>query len=578
MDQLVGLGLIGHIQAAVNIIPVGIHIIGVIRLIQGRGHIQVLDVLVVGIQSLGGGIHDQFSQAVVRDLALEEGVGLLHILADVRAIFIHELLSQIGHLIVSGRDGEIGGVSVLHAVLLLHAILEIGGVVQLDIGVVTVFLAGVQLHVIGILNGAVVELVLIGGGPAQGAAIGIHRNAACNRTFTDFGATVHIGHLVAHGVHDHGGNAGGQLGKGGVQRFGILGVDVLAVALDHPFQIRVVQGKAHGVHVAVEAAQLVGAVVISIILAVGQQDQHLLGHGAMILVQQVDAQIYTLHDVGAAIGNHIIQAGFRLGIAGKRDVLNVSARGQRILQCGHCRLGRLQTGLIVDPFAVLVLILAGQPVGSITPAALNLVSGFFLRARNIVGAGRIDELISIRAKNSIFPRIFIVGVAPPVGGIDAVVPSSIILDFIIFLMHVAALVVVRVGAPHHGAGLIQDEHHVQGLLLDGGLADVGLYGDLPLGVAHPLGGLAQGDVVAVFVSDGLGLEGVVLLAIGGEGADLDQAEGHDHSHEQGKSSAAKALERIRSFLQSFVSHYFVLLLIFFAGTEYWRPGWHGVLL
>ena len=129
-------------------------------------------------------------------------------------------------------------------------------------------------------------------------------------------------------------------------------------------------------------------------------------------------------------------------------------------------------------------------------------------------------------------------------------------------MFVAALVVLFLGAPVHRTGPVDHEHNLQRLLLDGGVADVGLYGDLPLGVTHPLGGLAQGDAVVVWVSDGLGLEGVVLLAIGGEGADLDQAEGHDHSHEHGQSSAAKALERIRSFLQSFVSHYFVLLLIF----------------
>ena len=132
-------------------------------------------------------------------------------------------------------------------------------------------------------------------------------------------------------------------------------------------------------------------------------------------------------------------------------------------------------------------------------------------------------------------------------------------------MLVVALVVVRVGAEHHGAGLIQDEHHVQGLLLDPSVADVGANRDFPLGVAHPLGGLGQVNAVAVDVFNRVGLQGVGLVlsnVLLSERADLDQAEGHDHSHEQGQSSAAKALERIRSFLQSFVSHYFVLLLIF----------------
>ena len=135
--------------------------------------------------------------------------------------------------------------------------------------------------------------------------------------------------------------------------------------------------------------------------------------------------------------------------------------------------------------------------------------------------------------------------------------------------------------PGHRARLIQDEHDVQGLLLDPSAADVGANRDFPLGVAHALGGLGQVNAVVVHVLDRFGFQGIGLVlsnVLLSEGADLDQAEGHDHSHEQGQSSAAKALERMLSFLQSFVSHYFVLLLILFAGTEYWRPGWHGVLL
>ena len=547
VDQLVSLSLIGHIQAVSNIIPVGIHIIGVIRLIQGRGHIQVLDVLVVGIQSLGGGIHVQIGIAihldVVRDRTLEEGVGLLHILADVLAIFVHKLLSQIGHLIVSGGDGEVGGVSGLIAIL-LNAILEISGIVQLDTGVVAVFLVGVQLHVIGILDRGIVERILIGGGPAQGAAIGVQRNAALDGLKVlvllgaILGAAADIGHLIAHGVHDHGGDAGGQLGKGGVQRFGILGVDILAVALDHPFQVLVVHGKAHSVHVAVEVSQLFGAVVTIIILAVGQEDQHLLGHGALILIQQVDTQVYTLHDVGAAIGNHIVQAGFRLGTGGKRDVLNVSAVGQIAFQSAHSALRCTQATGIRSPLTILGLFVVASCVTTMRMVFLI-----------VVPTGQL--IVGTTARIKIPKKVIFT-------------PTMLMLRVGVRLQLVAA-VAVTMGlfrTPGHGAGLIQDEHHIQGLLLDGGVADVGLYGDLPLGVAHPLGGLAQGDVVAVVVSARPGLEGVVLLAIGGEGADLDQAEGHDHSHEQGQTSAAKALERMRSFLQSFVSHYFVLLLIF----------------
>ena len=559
VDQGVGLIVVGHVEriAPKEGISAVLLDFGQLIAVQLRILIDILHMLVIGIQGLGGGIHLKIGHAVVRYLALDV-VGLLDRIGDIAcaAVLVKnlELLLQGGHLIVSGGDGEIGGVSVLHAVLLLHAILEIGGVVQVDVGVVTVFLAGVQLHVIGVLDGAFVELVLIGGGPAQGAAIGIHRNAAGNRTFTDFGAVGHIGHLVAHGVHDHGGNAGGQLGKGGVQRFGILSIEILAVALDHPPQVLIVHGKANGVHVAVEVSQLVGAVVTIIILAVGQQDQHLLGHGALILVQQVDALVHTGHDVGAALGLYIIQAGFLLGLAGKRDVLNVSAVGQIAFQSVHSALRCTQATGIRSPLTILGLF--------VVASCVTTMLVFFLI---VVPTGQL--IVGTTARIKIPKKVIFT-------------PTMLMLRVGIRLQLVAAVAVLMgfFRTPGHGAGPIQDKHHVQGLLLDGGVADVGLYGDLPLGIAHPLGGLAQGDVVAVVVSAGLGLEGVVLLAIGGEGADLDQAEGHDHSHEHGQSSAAKALERIRSFLQSFVSHYFVLLLILFAGTEYWRPGWHGVLL
>ncbi len=167
VDQCVGLIVVGHVHGVIAVrgrilqrdVVLGILHVDVI-VVQLGILIDILHMLVVGIQGLDGGVHVQGGIAVVRYLALE-GVGLLDRIGDLAcaAVLVKnlELLLQGGHLIVSGGDGEIGGVSVLHAVL-LHAILEIGGVVQLDVGVVAVFLVGGQLHVIGILDGGIVEL------------------------------------------------------------------------------------------------------------------------------------------------------------------------------------------------------------------------------------------------------------------------------------------------------------------------------------------------------------------------------------------------------------------------------------
>lgn len=67
-----------------------------------------------------------------------------------------ELLLQSGHFVKSLGDVELTSVRGLIAIL-LNAILEISGIVQLDTGVVASILTGVQLHVIGVLDNGIAE-------------------------------------------------------------------------------------------------------------------------------------------------------------------------------------------------------------------------------------------------------------------------------------------------------------------------------------------------------------------------------------------------------------------------------------
>ena len=511
-------------------------------------------------------------------------------------VYVKDGLAPVG----DGGDGPVGGqdgdglvgidVPVLHG----HGADRIAGLGQGEVGVDGLALAAagdlvlkLGVAVQGVAGmyagglGAVLELDLIGQGDdiaaiAQLALAGIPgdevagllQNAVGNAG--DRGAAGHHGEIGPHGVPDHGGDVGGDVLHGLVQLGIVAGQQGVAGIGGQAVERVAGEGEAHGVDDAAVVLEAVGGSVgIAVIgSAVGHHHHHLAGGAALELVH---AQIHADGQVGAALGRQPIQLALRdnLGAALLSNAVVISAGreddkpggelaaqllsqgahhvldgGDRGCQAGGGAVAHVGAGLAAVIVIMVVRLLAAGVAAALAVLMLSLAAGQVVVRTPAFFAVRTTDMLPTCAysKESVIPHPVVRMVVP---GALLVAPATEAAVGV--LLHAAVIaagggVSVLLRAPGHGSRDVQNEHNLQGLLLDLNLVDLGRQSDLPLVGGGALGVLGQNHLGVALA--GLIAVYIVVLAAGVQGVLPRGQHAHGqqaHDHGRGEQGCQKSL-------------------------------------
>ena len=190
----------------------------------------------------------------------------------------------------------------------------------------------------------------------------------------------------------------------------------------------------------------------------------------------------------------------------------------------------------------MVVLLLAAGVAAFIVTVLSLAAGQVVVRTPVSFAVRTTDMLPVASKPSFLPYPVVRMVVP---GALLVAPATEAAVGV--LLHAAVIaagggVLMLLGAPGHGAGDVQNEHNLQGLLLDLNLVDLGRQGDFPLVGGGALGVLGEGYLGVAFA--GLSAVYIVVLAAGGQGVIPRGQHAHGqqaHDHGRGEQGCQKSL-------------------------------------
>ena len=423
--------------------------------------------------------------------------------------------------------------------------------------------AVLQLDGVGQGDGVMVPIQLGLVGVPGDQAVALFQDAVGNAGH--LGAALHHGEIGAHGVPNHGGDVGGDVLHGLVQLGVAVGQQGVVGIGGQVVEVVAGEGEAHSVDDAVFVLEVGGGLAgIAVVrVAVGHDHQHLAGGAALELV---NAQRHAGRQVGAALGNQIIQLGLcnYLGllisslihavviltaVRGEDNKLGGELAAQLLSQGAHHVLdggdGDFQAG-----FGLAALHhAAGIAAAGVIMVVLHLAAGIAAAAVVVLHFVAGQVVVRTPAQAAVCAELMYPNEAkllPVVRMIlsctlsIAVIPVSVLLQAAVITA--VGGVAVLLGAPGHGAGHVQDKGNLKGLLFNLDVVNLSRQFDFPLVGGNTLGVLGQNHLGVALA--GLSTIYIIILAAGGQGVIPRGQHAHGqqaHDHSRGEQGCQKSL-------------------------------------